>query len=381
MQSVLIAAVAIATSSCAGKGSDARPARGRHNASIVVAWSRTRRQSPEAVAADHRGVVITGDDEVDALDAHGQTLWSVPLPGASFDAPLLTPDTVVVPASRFEASGDTGACVALDRASGAVRWRFALAHTGAVAVTRSGSRVLCATRDGWVVALDLTTGAVDWKMSIAPGSRPGTASISDETALTVDDATGIVAFVDQVMGHWRLELLDVNTGARRGSGDLGAGDPPSAPVGLGAGRIGLAAASPAEVLVYDLRSEHLVTRVPLSAPAGFDPASVPLWTAGLFVVAGRAGNISAVDVARRRVRWTAASADPILGSHPVRVGDDVLLANWTLRALAFRLSDGKVVARPPDPGGVVGTVGGPGGAAVVAGRKDGFGRIEGWATG
>jgi len=76
-----------------------------------------------------------------------------------------------------QADGGTGGVVALDLATGAIRWRTAtpLQVRGGVAVT--GTTVATAQLDGTVLGLDAATGAVRWRNELGAGLVPGAAAI------------------------------------------------------------------------------------------------------------------------------------------------------------------------------------------------------------
>ena len=125
----------------------------------------------------------------------------------------------------------------------------------------------------------------------------------------------------------------------------------------------------------------------MPATQGFDPASVPLVVERVVIVAARAGEVTAIDLDRRRRRWIVRTADPILAAHPVLVGTAVMLATRKGRVVAFRLANGAPVRLPPAPGRAIATAADSEPAGVqsagveVVGRDAGAGRIERWQLG
>src|SRR5207237_9917333 len=113
----------------------------------------------------HMRVVLFGVD--------GTRRWEAERLGFREQAPLLTRDLVVVPA-------DDG-LVAVDRATGRIRWDARFGETSATPV-RVGSRAVTCTVEGSVVAVDLLSGAVAWRMSV-PGAAEGPPATDGRTVL------------------------------------------------------------------------------------------------------------------------------------------------------------------------------------------------------
>jgi outer membrane protein assembly factor BamB/predicted phosphodiesterase len=103
--------------------------------------------------------------------------WVTPVGGHVLQAtPAIAGGAVYVTATD-QADGGTGGVVALDLATGAIRWRTPtpVQVRGGVAVT--GTTVAAAQLDGTVLGLDTATGAIRWRTELGTGLVPGAAAI------------------------------------------------------------------------------------------------------------------------------------------------------------------------------------------------------------
>ncbi|MDP3072482.1 MAG: PQQ-binding-like beta-propeller repeat protein [Opitutaceae bacterium] len=163
----------------------------------------------------------TGSD--DALKAAGQKreLWRRATPHPATGAITVTGDLLLAGCGNGDfvnaAKVPAGAVLALDRATGAVRWTVALpdAVLGPIAVR--GSLAICPVRNGEVVALDLTkNGAIVWRQRIA-GTSPilGGPAVTEELvyAASADGYLGVLSLADGAL----LEKHYLNAKSRPGS--------------------------------------------------------------------------------------------------------------------------------------------------------------------
>jgi outer membrane protein assembly factor BamB len=157
--------------------------------------------------------------------------------------------------------------------------------------------------------------------------------------------------------------------------DLG---PVSAPVWIRPGVLAVGAARPGAVCELDLRRGHVARCARVPAPEGFDPASIPVVVNGTLIVAAADGSVTAIDIAKWRVRWTKTLEKSIMDSRVSIVGDVVLGTNWLRAPWALRLSDGSEIDVPTLEGFVSATAADPSGGFAVAVRGDLDGRIERW---
>jgi outer membrane protein assembly factor BamB len=163
----------------------------------------------------------TGPD--DALKAAGQKreLWRRPTPHPATGPMTIVGDLVLAGCGNGDfvnaAKVPAGAVLALDRATGAVRWTVALpdAVLGPIAVR--GTLAICPVRNGEVVALDLAkNGAVVWRQRLS-GNSPilGGPAVTEELvyAVSADGYLGVLALADGVL----LEKHYLNAKSRPGS--------------------------------------------------------------------------------------------------------------------------------------------------------------------
>jgi outer membrane protein assembly factor BamB len=382
-----VIAVALVVAGCSGAGTRQtgshapRPGASRVPVAatrrLAASWSRGLHGGPGGVAADRSGsVVSTGDDTVVAFDDGGRELWSAPVAGAGLGWPVLGGGVVVIPTLRDDPG--PGGCVALDRRSGARLWAYEEPDAQGVAVALAGDRVVCALGNGVVAALDRTTGVRRWRSVFVPAAPRSAVSISERTALAVDPATGIVAFAGRVGSAWYVELLDISTGKERGAFDFSTVGPVSAPVETAPGILAVGVSRSREVCALDLRRMRVGACAGAPVPDGFDPASIPLVSGGLIVIAARDGSVTAIDIAAMKVRWSVRVDAPILGARPVAVGGVVMFDDWTRVPWAVHLADGSAVEIPKVQGWVVATVADAHGGFEVAKRDMHGGWIERW---
>ncbi|HET9627612.1 MAG TPA: PQQ-binding-like beta-propeller repeat protein [Kofleriaceae bacterium] len=95
--------------------------------------------------------------------------WATPVGGHVLQAaPVIANGTVYVPATDL-AQGTTGGVVALDLATGAIKWRTATANQVRGGVAIAGTTVTAAQVDGTVLGLDAASGAMKWKNELGAG--------------------------------------------------------------------------------------------------------------------------------------------------------------------------------------------------------------------
>jgi outer membrane protein assembly factor BamB len=163
----------------------------------------------------------TGTDDALKTAGHKRELWRRPTPHPATGAITVTGDLILAGCGNGDfvnaAKVPAGAVLALDRATGEVRWTVALpdAVLGPIAVR--GSLAICPVRNGEVVALDLAkNGAVVWRQRIA-GNSPilGGPAVTEELvyAVSADGYLGVLALADGAL----LEKHYLNAKSRPGS--------------------------------------------------------------------------------------------------------------------------------------------------------------------
>lgn len=163
----------------------------------------------------------TGTDEALMSSGQKRELWRRSTPHPATGAITVTGDLVLAGCGNGDfvnaAKVPAGAVLALDRATGAVRWTIALpdAVLGPIAVR--GSLAICPVRNGEVVALDLAkNGAIVWRQRIA-GNSPilGGPAVTEELvyAVSADGYLGVLALADGAL----LEKHYLNAKSRPGA--------------------------------------------------------------------------------------------------------------------------------------------------------------------
>jgi outer membrane protein assembly factor BamB len=95
--------------------------------------------------------------------------WATPVGGHILQAtPVIAHGTVYVPATDL-AQGATGGVVAIDLATGAVKWRTPTTNQVRGGVAVAGATVTAAQVDGTVLGLDAATGAIKWRNELGAG--------------------------------------------------------------------------------------------------------------------------------------------------------------------------------------------------------------------
>jgi len=111
----------------------------------------------------------TESDEVLKTRNQNRQVWKVATPHPATGAVTLVGDLVLVGCGNgdfvFAAKNPSGLVLAIDRVSGAVRWRCELpdAVLGAIAVVDGVA--YCPVRNGELVAIDIASGAVRWRQA------------------------------------------------------------------------------------------------------------------------------------------------------------------------------------------------------------------------
>jgi hypothetical protein len=331
------------------------PATGASRAPKRVPSSTTTRRAPAVVpmaeepgpvSADARGaVVLVGSRHVVALAPDGTRQWQATVDDVGVEYPALGQGIVVVNAEH--------ALVALDRATGKVRWQHAITSVG-TAVTITPSIIVAATEAG-----DLYTFAADgtrrWHSRLA-------GTISSRSAIAYDAATHTVGVVIFVREHgWYCDLLDARSGEETGAFEFGAGAPPSAVVAAGPGRFVIGAGDTHELVTLDLRARVVATAV--RTAGAFDPATAPVVDGDLAAVVDDTATVTLVDLAAGNVVWQHAVDGLALDARVALTPDAVVVGGLGAPTTVLGRADGRPVAHQP-----AATTGIPVGFATGAGR-------------
>jgi outer membrane protein assembly factor BamB len=298
---------------------------------LVPAWTQSTLDEPQDMIVDGNRTVVNSAGAVRAYSTRtGTEQWSARLDGLNpwmaFGA-----DTVIV-------SSATG-WVALERATGVVRWRVPSGETpGAVAIVAPADRppvAVVATDEGGLAALDLRTGVMVWSQRM-PGALRG-------VPVAAGDGVAAVWEGDDV----RLKVLDAGTGALRWEHAIPAragtptvaGDTLVVAAGTG-GRDGRA-------LAFTL-SDGAV-RWDTRVGASFQPQSEPTVDGNDVFVVDELGGVSRLDFDTGRLRWRRALDEAVLIARPVVVGDavhgGVIVTDAAREVVTLDRATGRVRAR------------------------------------
>ena len=360
-------AIALAVASCssvdpgvsgvrsAGPRLAAPPASASGWTTIVPGWS-------FGLTADVHGAVVVASlgvvIDLDVTDGHER--WRTTVDGASGPIdPAIDPDTVLVSArDRF---------VALDRASGEVRWVHPVdEETSAVALapTPEGPIALVSTTEGLVTGVDAGTGAVRW-MIRHPGKVAAPAA--------VDPVHGVAAITWHSVEAPRLRVLDPSTGATRWEATIGVSS--SAPV-VSDGLVVVGEGDrrwTARIVARDLSTG--AERWSAPASASFEPRLLPAASDGEVAVSDHFGTVTLAGLDDGSVRWQVALDEPMLDTRVLLAADSVVLTTYGGEVVALDRRSGRVV-RQESPGGYPAAIDLAGGRILTALRLTEPGRVE-----
>jgi outer membrane protein assembly factor BamB len=353
----------------------------------VADYSDSLSGEPGGMATDRGGAIVEVDDNtVVAFDRTAAEQWTSSVPGAALGWPLLGNGLVVVPTlsaahlgessgHSFSGADDSGGCVALDRATGTRRWSYEEEGRSGVSVATDGSRVFCVFGDGVIAAVDRDSGALLWRVTVDKRVPSAPVTVSERSMAIVDPASRTLSFTARWGGHWMLITRDLAAGTGEGGMDLGVKGPPSSPVLLAPGEVGLGV--DARMCRIDLRRRRLGC-AHVTVSDGFDPASVPVVADGVLVIASRTGDVLAIEIKPWKLIWSERLPGAILDARPVISDGVVLFADFARNPWAFRMADGSKVAVPTPEGFVIATATDPVGGFAVAVRADIDQRVERW---
>jgi outer membrane protein assembly factor BamB len=294
-RAVAIAAAAVVVAVGASGCNGAARTGAIHLGAVQWRWRPPRPASVGMPAADGGGIVATFSHLfVVALTPAGTEQWRTRRLGVREEAPLLTPDLVVVPA-------DDG-LVALDRASGRIRWDTHLGGNvnvpdpddAASSPALAGGTVVTTLSGGGLVALDLDSGMVRWRTRLAGRSEGPPATDGNVVVVTWDpehgDGAGVGAY-------------DAATGTRRWSARLHGGGVSAPAVAAGGQPTVVVVDDDLAAKGFDLVDGHRrwVTGVGSAGSPEVPPLPV---RDGQVLVADRRAGLTLLDSAGHR-RWTA----------------------------------------------------------------------------
>jgi outer membrane protein assembly factor BamB len=294
-------------------GHPVRPAVTRRRFQVLSArWGVDRLADPTALLVDGGDAFVVEPYAVSSIGVgDGVTRWRVDVKDAE---PWIaaSADTVLVGAvDGFEA---------LDRATGASRWRLTIedpddrGRTVGLVQTASGAMAVLTTQRGGVVGVDARTGATRWSATL-DGSPRG--------QLATDDRTGLVALQMDHDERVELHVLDAASGTERLSTALGL-------------MTGLALVDGPRLVLDtgDLNSRGTVVAFDLATGArrwettvasSSEPGEGGIVDGDRIVIVDGLGTVSALDRVTGRRLWSHDSSMPVFHGRPIAIGDALVL--------------------------------------------------------
>ena len=299
-----------------------------HHRGVAVRWTTSLPDFPREVLADVGALFVLGDGHVTALAPEdGRVRWQV-APGWLAWSGGLRGDTLMVALED--------GFVALDRATGAQRWRADAPGQAAaatlVAPPDGPPIAVVTTLDGGVAGLDDRTGETRWSARV-PG-RP-------TQVLAADDSSGSVALVSQ--HPETLRVLDARTGALRWEQALAPWV--GAPV-VGAGLVIVGAGEDARhgtIHAYDLASG--APRWQTAMDGAFQPDLQPAVDGEDLFALDQYGDVTRIDVATGTLRWQTHLARQEVIARPTPMGDVVLVPAEPDEVVTLDRATGAIRAR------------------------------------
>ena len=341
-----LVALLLVSGACGG-GRHAKHPAARPATPAGFTWHTTAGANAGMPVADAGGVAsVLNHEEVVLLDQRGSRRWEV-TPGVRLydTAPLLERDQVVVASDR--------GLVALERATGAMRWTADLGDTGATPA-RAGGLLVTTTWSQRMAAVDATTGAIVWALDL-PGQLYDQPAVSDGIALaTWDDGV-----------HAALVAVDASSGALRWSAPLAGGGVSPPTVG---GDAVFAVAGDAMAYAIDVRTGAPRWHTEMPGPGSPEVAPVVL-QGGRVAFADRDGDLEVAHIADGTAAWAVRGIGAAFRGGPVALGLDTV---------ALPVDDGRVVvarggkvADILDPSGLVPGVATSGDGRLVVATREG----------
>lgn len=341
------------------------------SANIGTGASRKNRIAAAPVVAGGRVYTMDARALVAATGLNGAALWTADLT-AKFDrgGDISGGGLAFGDGMLFAATG-YGELVALDPASGAVRWRQRLESPVSGAPAVEGGTVYVTTRDGAGYAVETGNGKVKWTMAGAPNS----ASVTGSAAPAILDRTVVFPFNSGELAA-ALKLNGTRvwgapvTGQRPGRGYQGLIDVTGDPVVVG-GTIYAGTAAGRTAAIDAGTGNRIWTAVE-------GALSAPLVVGGSVFVVNDEAMLVRMDAATGEVIWTAdmpyfVNEKPkrrkAIHAHygPVLAGGRLAVVSSDGLLRLFNPADGALVATADIPGGAASAPALAGGMLLVVG--------------
>ena len=187
------------------------------SAGIGTGNAKRLRLSSEPVVADGRIFTLDSSASARAFDQAGERLWDVDLSPGRESADEVTGGGLAYGNGTLVATTGFGEVIALDPASGEIRWRHRLDSAVSAAPTTGGNLVAVVGRNDEAVGLSLDDGRIQWRQIGAGDSSgilgAGSPAISDQLVVLPFASGEVTAVLRETgVGVWNSTV----TGGRRG---------------------------------------------------------------------------------------------------------------------------------------------------------------------
>ncbi len=147
----------------------------------------------------------TATDEKLAAEGLDRLVWKTPTPYPAVGTVTLVDEMVLVGCGNanyvFMSPDPKGVVVALDRATGRIRWQAGVGNSVLGAIAARGGRAVAAVLDGEVVAIDLEQGDVLWRRRVREHSLLKAGPALSETHVYVLTHDGYLCVLDAESGE------------------------------------------------------------------------------------------------------------------------------------------------------------------------------------
>ena len=328
--------------------------------------SRRARITADPVVGGGRIFALDSGSTVTAIGLDGAVLWSGDVTPPTDGAEEASGGGLALDDTQLYVSTGFGRLIALDAATGTVRWEQDLDAPGSAAPTVANGLVFVVARDGRAWAIDAQSGRVQWQLTGTPSGAnlaggAGAAVTSEMAVLPFPSGEVLGAFPQGGLRRWSSVIAGERLGEAAGAA---ATDIASDPVIDG--NVVYAGNASGRIVAMELTSG---TRI-WTATEG---ATSPVWPVG--------GAVFAMNDLNQLVRLSAAGGEVVWRVQLPTVEERAWYQRGSARAVHYgpilaggRLivasSDGLLRQFDPTSGASVGDIALPGGAAshpVVAG--------------
>ena len=275
------------------------PAQLSHSWSVGIGSGNAKRLrlSSEPVVADGRIFTLDSSAGARAFDLDGKLLWQVDLSPSQEAANEVTGGGLAYGDNTLVATTGFGEVIALDPASGEVRWRHRLDAAVSSAPSINNGLVVVVGRDDEAVGLSLSEGRIQWRQFGAGDSSGilggGSPAIADQLVVLPFASGEVIAVLPETgVSVWSSTVSGGRRGLSRSRIGAISGDPVVGPEAVYVGN------QAGKLVALDSRTGLINWSVD-------DGTFGPVWPAGtsVFVVTDRA-NLKSLSDADGSERWS-----------------------------------------------------------------------------